>query len=158
MRRLFRSFAAAGAGLWTCIREERNFRIHMVIMAYVLGFAPFFSLSRGEWAALCIVVALVLALEAANAAVERVVDLACPQRHPVAKAAKDAAAGAVLVSALGAVGVAFCLFWRADGWCALLDTLNASPWKWVLLALSAAAGLWFIVGGRKTTRKQAPND
>lgn len=159
MRRFFRSFVAAGAGLWTCVRQERNFRIHMVVAAYVLGFAPFFSLSRGEWAALCGVIALVLSLEAVNTAVERAVDLACPRPHPLAKAAKNAAAGAVLVAALGAVGTAVCLFWRADGWRALLRCLSDSPWKGALLAASAAAGVWFIVaGGTRRPPEQTEND
>lgn len=159
MRRFFRSFAAAGAGILTCVREERNFRIHMVVAAYVLGFAPFFSLSRGEWAALCGVIALVLSLEAANAALERAVDLACPRPHPLAKAAKDAAAGAVLLAAAGAAGVAVCLFWRADGWQALLRALREAPWKGAALAVSAGVGIWFIAaGGRKSARKQTAND
>ena len=43
-----RSFVYAGRGIWFCIRHERNFRIHMVAAAYVLIFAPYFSLTRGD--------------------------------------------------------------------------------------------------------------
>lgn len=86
----------AGRGVWFCIRHERNFRVHMAVAAYVLLLAPYFSLSRGEWAALLAVVALVLAAEAVNTAVEQVVNLASPRRRTRARVAKDVAAGAVL--------------------------------------------------------------
>ena len=47
-----KSFGYAARGVWYCIRHERNFRIHLGIAAYVLAFAPYFSLSRAEWAVL----------------------------------------------------------------------------------------------------------
>ena len=52
MKAFLRSFVYAGRGVWFCIRHERNFRFHMVAAIYVLCFAPLFSLTRGEWAAL----------------------------------------------------------------------------------------------------------
>ena len=83
----------AGRGVWFCIRHERNFRVHMAVAAYVLLLAPYFSLSRGEWAALLAVVALVLAAEAVNTAVEQVVNLASPRRRTRARVAKDVRRG-----------------------------------------------------------------
>ena len=56
MKRFLRGFADAGRGLWTCLREERNFRIHLCAAAYALGFAPAMALSRGEWAALLLTI------------------------------------------------------------------------------------------------------
>ncbi len=67
-------------------------------------------LSRIEWIILILTIALVLAMEAVNTAIEAVVDLASPQFHPVAKLAKDVAAGGVLLAAIGALAVAFLLF------------------------------------------------
>ena len=52
MKAFLRSFVYAGRGVWFCIRHERNFRFHMVAAIYVLCFAPLFSLTRGDWAAL----------------------------------------------------------------------------------------------------------
>ena len=95
-----RSFVYAGRGIWFCIRHERNFRIHMVAAAYVLLFAPYFSLTRGEWAALLAIIGLVTAAEAVNTAVEQTVNLAAPGRRTRARVAKDAAAGAVLLCAV----------------------------------------------------------
>lgn len=74
-----RSFVYAGRGIWFCIRHERNFRIHMSAAIYVLLFAPYFSLTRGEWAALLAIIGLVTAAEAVNTAVEQTVNLAAPR-------------------------------------------------------------------------------
>lgn len=83
-----KSFGYAARGVWYCIRHERNFRIHLGIAAYVLAFAPYFSLSRAEWAVLAVLMALVLCAEAVNTAVERTVDLASTERQPRARACK----------------------------------------------------------------------
>lgn len=147
MRRFWRSFVYAGRGVWFCLRRERNFRIHLVTAAYVLGFAPAFDLTRSQWAVLCLTIALVLAAEAVNTAVEQVIDRVSPERHPAAGAAKDAAAGAVLLCAAGAVGVAVALFWQPAVWMGLAAGWREQPWRLALLALSIAAALWFIVCG-----------
>ena len=100
---LIRSFGYAFAGVGGMFRTQRNAQIHVVVMCAVIiaGFA--LRVSATEWLALILSIALILALEALNTAVEAVVDLVSPQPHPLAKRAKDVAAGAVL---LGAIGVA----------------------------------------------------
>lgn len=100
---LIRSFGFAFAGLGWMLRTQRNAQIHVAITCAVIiaGFA--LRVSTGEWLALILSITLILALEALNTAVEAVVDLVSPQPHPLAKRAKDVAAGAVL---LGAIGVA----------------------------------------------------
>lgn len=152
MKSFLRGFVYAGRGLWFCVRHERNFRVHLAVGAYVLVLAPYFSLSRGEWAALLAVIALVLAAEAVNTAVEQAVNLASPQRRMRARVAKDVAAGAVLLCALFAVGAGIALFARPDVWRAILADWRAQPWKPAALAVSLPAALWFIVGGRKSRR------
>ena len=146
MRAFFKGFVYAGRGLWFCLRHERNFRIHLVAAAAVLGLAPFFRLSRGEWAVLLVTLALVIGAEALNTAVEQAVDLASPDRHPKARAAKDAAAGAVLVCAAAAVGVGFALFFRPAVWAWLGAALVSRPWLLVALILLAVLAFWFIAG------------
>ena len=148
MKSFLRGFVYAGRGLWFCVRHERNFRVHLAVGAYVLVLAPYFSLSRGEWAALLAVIALVLAAEAVNTAVEQAVNLASPQRRMRARVAKDVAAGAVLLCAL---------FARADVWRAILADWRAQPWKPAALAVSLPAALWFIVGGGRKSRRAAQN-
>jgi len=99
---LLRSFGYAFAGIAHMLRTQRNAQIHLLITLLVVAAGVFFRITIGEWLALVLAIALVLALEALNTAVEAVVDLAAPRFDPLAKRAKDAAAGAVLVGAIGA--------------------------------------------------------
>jgi len=97
------SFRYAFAGLSYVARTQRNFRIHLALgglsalLALLLGFSPV------EWAVLAGIITLVLLGEMLNTVVEAAVDLASPGYHPLAKVAKDVAAGAVLLTAIGAV-------------------------------------------------------
>ena len=153
MRGFLRGFAFAGRGVWFCIRNERNFRVHMAVAAYVLLLAPYFSLSRGEWAALLAVVALVLAAEAVNTAVEQVVNLASPRRRTRARVAKDVAAGAVLLCAAGALAAGLFLFLRPEAFAAMQADFLRCPWKPALLAASLPLAVWFIICGGRTRRR-----
>ena len=143
----------AGRGGWFCIRHERNFRVHMAVAAYVLLLAPYFSLSRGEWAALLAVVALVLAAEAVNTAVEQVVNLASPRRRTRARVAKDVAAGAVLLCAAGALAAGLFLFLRPEAFAAMQADFLRCPWKPALLAASLPLAVWFVICGGRTRRR-----
>ena len=143
----------AGRGVWFCIRHERNFRVHMAVAAYVLLLAPYFSLSRGEWAALLAVVALVLAAEAVNPAVEQVVNLASPRRRTRARVAKDVAAGAVLLCAAGALAAGLFLFLRPEAFAAMQADFLRCPWKPALLAASLPLAVWFVICGGRTRRR-----
>ena len=143
----------AGRGVWFCIRHERNFRVHMAVAAYVLLLAPNFSLSRGEWAALLAVVALVLAAEAVNTAVEQVVNLASPRRRTRARVAKDVAAGAVLLCAAGALAAGLFLFLRPEAFAAMQADFLRCPWKPALLAASLPLAVWFVICGGRTRRR-----
>ena len=143
----------AGRGVWFCIRHERNFRVHMAVAAYVLLLAPYFSLSRGEWAALLAVVALVLAAEAVNTAVEQVVNLASPRRRTRARVAKDVAAGAVLLCAAGALAAGLFLFLRPEAFAAMQADFLRCPWKPALLAASLPLAVWVVICGGRTRRR-----
>ena len=146
----------AGRGVWFCIRHERNFRVHMAVAAYVLLLAPYFSLSRGEWAALLAVVALVLAAEAVNTAVEQVVNLASPRRRTRARVAKDVAAGAVLLCAVAAAAAGVLLFARWEIWLCILSDFRTNWWKPLLLLLSLPLSLWFIISGGRRRQRPIP--
>jgi diacylglycerol kinase len=105
--RTFRSFRYAFAGIGYLFRTQRNARIHLVVGSLVCAVAAWVRISRAEWAVLVFTVALVLILEGLNTAVEAAVDLASPQVHPLAKAAKDVAAGMVLIAAVASAAVGF---------------------------------------------------
>ena len=107
---LGRSFHYAFAGLFYVARTQRNFRIHLTLGTLASVLAGVLGLSGVEWAVLVVVMTMVLAAEMINTVVEAAVDLASPAYHPLAKVAKDMAAGAVLVTALGAVAAGFFLF------------------------------------------------
>ncbi|KRN88869.1 diacylglycerol kinase [Ligilactobacillus ceti] len=100
-RRFYKSFYYALAGLKTAYKEERNFRFHIlaVILVVIAGFVLQVSLS--DWLWLLLSISIVLITEVINSAIESVVDLATDyQKHPLAKKAKDMAAGAVLIAAI----------------------------------------------------------
>ena len=107
---LIRSFGFAFAGVGAMLRTQRNAQIHTAAMIVVVAAGWFFGVTAGEWIALILATALVLALEALNTALEAVVDLVSPQPHPLAKKAKDVAAGAVLIGAIGAALVGCIIF------------------------------------------------
>jgi diacylglycerol kinase len=101
LTRRLRSFRHAGRGVWR-LRNEPNARIHLLATAFALIAATVARLSTIEWALIVSAVALVLAAEALNTAVERLADALMPERHPLVGAAKDLGAGAVLIAAVGA--------------------------------------------------------
>lgn len=104
--RLLRSFGFAFAGLGAALRSQPNFRIHVLAAVVALGAGLALHLSPVEFALLVVCVMLVLASEAMNTALETLCDLVSPGYHPLVKRAKDTAAAAVLITAIGAVVVA----------------------------------------------------
>ena len=147
MIKFLKGFGYAAAGIYHGF-NERNFRVHICAVLFVTWFAlKFYELSRAEWAVLAVLMALVLCAEAVNTAVERTVDLASTERQPRARAAKDAAAGAVLLCALAAALVGILLFARPDIWRQILADFLAQPYKIALLVLSVPLVLWFILRG-----------
>ncbi len=119
-------------------------RFHLCAAFYVFWAAVICKTSRAETALLALTVGLVIALEAANTAVENCVDLVTDKYSHLAKAAKDTAAGAVLAAALAAVGVGAAIFADADRPGRLLGYFCASPVKSVLLIVSAGIWIWFV--------------
>lgn len=142
--KIIKGFGWAARGVWHCMREEWHFRFHLVIAFYVLLFTPRFSLSRAEGAILALTVAGVLVTEMINSAVERAVDRCSTERHPLAGAAKDMAAGAVLLAAIAAIAVAILLFWRPDIWLAIFADWGEHIYKPIILALSAVPAVLFV--------------
>jgi diacylglycerol kinase len=100
---LLRSFGFALEGVSYLIRTQRSAQIEIVIGVVVIAVAASLGINAIEWAVLVLAMALVLALEALNTAIELTVTLASPERHPLAKAAKDVAAAMVLIAAIGSV-------------------------------------------------------
>lgn len=110
MRRFLQGFSYAFAGIGHVLRTQRNARVHAVAAGLVITAAIIFRLSPLEWAVLILTVGLVFSAEMINTVAELAVDLLVQRQHPMAKIAKDVGAGAVLVTALAAVGVGIALF------------------------------------------------
>ena len=109
-RRRVASFGHAGRGVWSALRSEVHLRLHAVATMVVIGLGFYSGLSRLEWALVALAVAGVWAAELMNTAIEALTDLASPAYHPLAGKAKDVAAGAVLLAALGALVVGALVF------------------------------------------------
>jgi len=111
-----RSLQHALRGVFFVLTTERNAQIEAVIAIFVILLGVLLQISTVEWAVVFTLIALVIALEIANTALEAVVDLATSEYHPLAKVAKDSAAGAVLWVAACSVIVGLFIFgprlWR----------------------------------------------
>lgn len=106
----WQSLAFALAGMRHAIRSQRNLRIHITIAVAVVIAGSALGISRTEWAVVVTLIALVISLELLNTAIEALVDLASPEPHSLAKVAKDTAAGAILVAALGSAAAGLIIF------------------------------------------------
>lgn len=100
---LFESVRYASAGIYFMLRTQRNMRIHVAVGFTAFSLALWLGVAPLELAAIAIVSTMVVIAEMFNTAVENAVDLATHRRHPLAKAAKDVAAAAVLCASLLAV-------------------------------------------------------
>lgn len=104
------SLGVALAGAVHVLRTERNAQIEGAIALIVVGLGLWLRISHAEWLVIFVLIALVLSLEMVNTAIEAAVDLAHPAHHPLAKKAKDSAAGAVVVVAIASVAVGIAIF------------------------------------------------
>jgi diacylglycerol kinase len=100
-----RSVRCALAGIWIMLSSQHNARIHAAATVVVVLVGLYFGLTRSEWCWIVIAIVSVWTAEALNTAFEFLTDVASPQFHPIAAKAKDVAAGAVLITALGSMTI-----------------------------------------------------
>jgi diacylglycerol kinase len=114
---LLTSFRYAFTGLGYLLRTQRNARIHVSISLVIVALGLWLGLSTTQWAVIALTIGVVLMAESFNTVVEVMVDLVTEEYHPLAKIAKDAAAGAVLLLAMVAVVIGLLILgpplWRA---------------------------------------------
>ena len=150
MKNLLKSFVYAFRGITYCIAHERNMRIHLCFAAYMFGFLTvydFFEISKTQFALLFAVCATVMALEAVNTAVEKAVDLETKEINPLAKISKDAAAGAVLIAAIGAVAVGISILWQPDAFVKMFEYYKENIPVLIGFIISFIASLVFVFAG-----------
>jgi diacylglycerol kinase (ATP) len=134
---LLESFNYAFQGVIHVVRTQRNMRIHLLVATLVLVAALVSDVSRLELIALLIAISFVLIAEMVNSAIEAAVDIASTSFDPMAKLAKDVAAGAVLIAAINAIAVGYLVFSGAlaERSSRLLDRLSETPAELTVIAL-----------------------
>lgn len=150
MKGLFKSFVYAGNGIIWCLKNERNMRAHFSLCVYMYTYLlayDFFVLTKTEWAIILLCNALVFSLEIVNTAVEKAVDLATETKNSLAKISKDAAAGAVLVSAIFSVIVGIVILFQPDAFRAMAEYYRERIYLLVILAISLVVTFAFIIKG-----------
>ena len=111
LKKVVDSFNHAINGIIDTVRTQRNMKIHLVAAIGVLIACFCFDISKMEFLIIAITVAIVIAAELINTAIEAAIDMTTNYYHPLAKIAKNAAAGAVLVTAINAIVVGYVIFW-----------------------------------------------
>ena len=106
----FRSFSFAGQGVWYVVRTQRNMRVHLLAGSAAIVAGLVLRIGAADWACVLTAIGLVLTAETLNTVVEALTDMYTDEYHPLAKIAKDAAAGAVLISSTAALGVGIAVF------------------------------------------------
>jgi diacylglycerol kinase (ATP) len=134
---VFESFNFAFEGIIHVLRTQRNMRIHFLVAAVVLIVAFAAGVSKLELIALLLAIAFVLIAEMINTAVEGAIDVATTSFDPMAKLAKDIAAGAVLIATATAVAIGYLIFSEqlSRPSSRLLDKLQDAPVDLTLIAL-----------------------
>ncbi|CAN7491536.1 diacylglycerol kinase [Paenibacillus sp. LjRoot56] len=138
-RKWRRSFRYAYEGIKYALDTQRNMKFHFSVAFLVLLAALFIHLSKTDILFILLAVTLMIVTELINTAVEKTVDLAMPDRHPLAKIAKDVAAASVLVSAMFAIVVGLVVFYEPVDRLLRHARLEETPMSagsiWILIAL-----------------------
>jgi diacylglycerol kinase (ATP) len=153
---ILESFNYAFEGIIHVLRTQRNMRIHLVIAAVVLVLAFAFGVSKFELIALLLAIAFVLIAEMVNTALEHAIDVATTSFDPMAKLAKDIAAGAVLIATATAVAIGYVVFATrlADPSGRLLDRLRDAPVDLTMIALLLT--IIVVIGTKALTGRGTP--
>lgn len=101
----FNSFKFAFKGWAYVLRTQKNAWIHLAATTLVIAVGVWLGISRYEWAVILLVIGIVWIAEFLNTSLESILDIASPERHPLARIAKDVGAAAVLIAAVVAIAV-----------------------------------------------------
>lgn len=149
-KKLFMSFVYAFRGIFRTIANERNLRVHITCVTYmvsILLFTDWFTLTRTDWAILMLASGSVIGGEIVNTAIENAVNLASEEYTEYGKIAKDAAAGAVLISAIFAVIVGLIILFQPEAFKAMYEYFKGNIPMLCVLVLSIIPATLFIFFG-----------
>mgnify|MGYP001053514574 FL=1 len=109
-KKQLRSFGYAWKGIRCCVGKEQNLSFHLIVTVLTIIAGFLLDITRTDWMIVILCIGVVIAAELFNTAIEKLVDLVSPERHPIAGQAKDIAAGAVLVCAATAAIIGLIVF------------------------------------------------
>ncbi len=140
------SFNAAVEGFIYVLKNERNMRVHFLAALFLVLLGIYLNFTIIEISVLCLTIALVLAAEMINTALELTVDLVKSEVHPLARIIKDVAAGGVLITSINACIVGYMLFVKKMPFDVgqRLISVRTSPWQVTFIALILVLGLVII--------------
>jgi len=110
IKRLFKSFKYAVKGLFLVMRDEQNFRVHIVFALIALGFSWFYQITQMEWIVVVLLISLVMLMEVINSAIERVTDVLKPRINDFVMEIKDIMAAAVMLASFVAIIIGLIIF------------------------------------------------
>ena len=110
LKKQLRSFGYAWKGIQSCVGKEQNLSFHLIAAMAVIIAGIVLGITRTEWIMVVMCIGTFIAAELFNTAIEKLVDLVSPERHPVAGRVKDIAAGAVLICAVAAAIIGLIIF------------------------------------------------
>lgn len=147
MKKQLKSFGFAIRGFVGAVCDEGHLRFHLVAAVYVLVFSLFYHFSAVQTAVLVILIALVIAAELFNTAIEKACDAITKEQNEHIKRAKDISAGAVLVLSVAAVMVAVIFFWDIEVIKSIFAYFAANIHMLIILIISAVLSTLFVIFG-----------
>jgi diacylglycerol kinase (ATP) len=153
---VLQSMNYAFEGVIHVLRTQRNMRIHFAIAAGVLILAFSYGVTRLELVALLVAISFVLIAEMVNTAIEATIDLSTPSFDPLAKVAKDIAAGAVLIASVNALVVGYLVFADrlTEPSTRLVERIREAPINLTLIALILI--ILIVIASKALTRRGTP--
>jgi diacylglycerol kinase (ATP) len=153
---LVTSFNYAFEGIIYVVRTQRNMRVHFVVALAVLPLGVVLGVTRFELLALLLSVSFVLIAEMFNTALEKAIDVATNSFDPLARTAKDVAAGAVLVAAVNATFVGYLVFAERlrDPSRRAIDSVKQSPVHLTVIALALV--IMLVIALKAFTNRGTP--
>lgn len=144
MKKQLKSFGCAIKGFFGAVCSEGHLRFHLVAAVYVLVFSSFYNFSAAQLAVLIILIALVIAAELVNTAIENTCDAVTTEQNEHIRRAKDMAAGAVLVLSIAAAAIAVIFFWNLEVIKNVFVYFSQNTPMLILLIISAVVSVLFI--------------
>ncbi len=149
LKGLGRSFKYAFGGVLYAVRNERNFRIHICMVFYVLFFAFIGGVPRDDFGRLVICFGLVMGMELVNTGIEKLCDAVTEQKNEKIRITKDVAAGAVLISATAAAACGLITFLSPDVFARIISCLIQRLYITAVLVATIPLAVWFVLGWKR---------